>query len=127
MGTVFTIFATLAIVIACLGLLGLVSFSAAQKTKEIGIRKVLGASAPGIVMLITRDFTKLVLIAIALGIPLSWWTMTQWLSDFAYKTSIGVWPVVVASTLCIVIAFLTAATQAIKAALIDPARTLRTE
>lgn len=125
--TIFICFAALAIVIASLGLLGLVSFSAAQKTKEIGIRKVLGATAPGIVLLITKDFTKLILIAIVLGLPISYYLMSQWLADFAYKTEIGVGPVVIASLLCMVIAFGTAGFQAIKAALIDPARTLRNE
>lgn len=127
MGTVFVIFATLAIIIACLGLLGLVSFSAAQKTKEIGIRKVLGATAGSIVVLITKDFTRLVLIAIVLGLPLAYWAMSQWLDDFAYKTDIGIWPIVIASSICIAIALGTAGYQAIKAALVDPARTLRNE
>lgn len=127
MGTIFTVFATLAILIACLGLLGLVSFSAAQKTKEIGIRKVLGATATSIVFLISRDYTKLVLIAIVIGIPAAYWTMTQWLSDFAYKTDIGIWPVIVAALLCVIISFATASYQAIKAALLNPASTLRSE
>ena len=127
MGTIFSVFATLAIFIACLGLLGLVSFSASQKTKEIGIRKVLGATAPNIVLLITRDFTKLVVVAIAIGIPTAYWIMTQWLSDFAYKTDIGLWPIVIAAILCIAIAFVTASYQAIKAAFINPASTLRSE
>jgi putative ABC transport system permease protein len=127
MGTIFTVFATLAIVIACLGLLGLVSFSAAQKTKEIGIRKVLGATAANIIVLITTDFTKLVLIAIALGIPLAYWMMGKWLDDFAYRTTIGAGPVLVASVICFFIAFGTAGFQAVKAALLDPAKTLRNE
>jgi putative ABC transport system permease protein len=127
MGKIFTVFATLAIFIACLGLLGLVSFSASQKTKEIGIRKVLGATATNIVILITRDYTKLVLISIALGIPVAYWMMTKWLDDFAYKTDIGIWPVLTASLLCIAIAFATASYQAIKTAFINPASTLRSE
>jgi putative ABC transport system permease protein len=127
MGTIFTVFATLAIFIACLGLLGLVSFSASQKTKEIGIRKVLGATATSIVFLISRDYTKLVLIAIAIGIPTAYWMMTQWLSDFAYKTDIGVWPVLIAALLCVIISFATASYQAIKAAFLNPASTLRSE
>ncbi|HYC87350.1 MAG TPA: FtsX-like permease family protein, partial [Chryseosolibacter sp.] len=126
-GMIFTLFAALAVFIASLGLLGLVSFSAAQKTKEIGIRKVLGATAANIVLLITSDFTKLVIIAIAIGIPLAYWVMNQWLEDFAYRTTIGVWPVVMASALCLVIAFGTAGFQALKAALVDPAKTLRNE
>lgn len=127
MGTIFTVFATLAIFIACLGLLGLVSFSASQKTKEIGIRKVLGATAANIVFLITRDYTRLVLISIGLGIPTAYWVMTQWLNEFAYRTTIGLWPVLIASLLCIGIAFATASYQAIKAAFINPASTLRSE
>ena len=125
--TIFIGFAALAIIIASLGLLGLVSFSAAQKTKEIGIRKVLGASAPSIVLLITKDFTRLILIAVVLGLPISYYLMSEWLSDFAYKTDIGVGPILTASLLCLVIAFGTAGFQAIKAALVDPAETLRNE
>jgi putative ABC transport system permease protein len=90
LGSVFVVFATLAIIIACLGLLGLVSFSAAQKTKEIGIRKVMGATPTSIVVLITSDFTKLVLVSIVLGLPFAYWIMEQWLSAFAYKTEIGI-------------------------------------
>lgn len=127
MGTIFTIFASLAIIIACLGLLGLVSFTAAQKTKEIGIRKVMGATVANIVVLITRDFSRLVLIAIVLSIPVSYWMMDLWLEDFAYKTTIGVWPIVIAALLSIVIAFAAAGYQAVKAALLDPAQTLRNE
>ncbi|HEY0655348.1 MAG TPA: ABC transporter permease [Chryseosolibacter sp.] len=127
LGSVFIVFATLAIIIACLGLLGLVSFSAAQKTKEIGIRKVMGATPASIVMLITSDFTKLVLISIVLGLPLAYWIMQQWLSAFAYKTDIGVTPLLVASAVAFVIALGTAGYQAVKAALVDPAKTLRNE
>jgi putative ABC transport system permease protein len=127
MGTIFLVFASLAIIIACLGLLGLVSFSAAQKTKEIGIRKVLGATASSIVLLITKDFAKLVFVAIVIGIPAAYWLMNQWLSGFAYQTEIGILPVVIASIVSIFIALSTAGYQAIKAALIDPARTLRNE
>lgn len=127
MGTIFTVFATLAIIIACLGLFGLVSFSAAQKNKEISIRKVLGATASNIVMLITRDYTPLILIAIVMGLPTAYWMMEQWLAAFAYKISIGLWPLVWASLICIVIAFGTASYQAIKAALINPVDNLRSE
>lgn len=127
MGKIITTFAFLAIIIACLGLLGLVSFSAAQKTKEIGIRKVLGATAHSIVLLITKDFTRLVIIAIVIGLPIAYWMMDQWLNDFAYKTDIGIWPILFSSFLCIIIAFGTAGYQAIKAAFINPAETLRNE
>jgi putative ABC transport system permease protein len=127
LGSVFVVFATLAIIIACLGLLGLVSFSAAQKTKEIGIRKVMGATPSSIVVLITSDFTKLVLISIVLGLPLAYWIMEQWLSAFAYKTQIGVFPLIIASGIAVIIALGTAGYQAVKAAMVDPAKTLRNE
>jgi putative ABC transport system permease protein len=127
MGSVFIGFASLAIVIACLGLLGLVSFSAAQKTKEIGIRKVLGATPASIVFLVTKDFSRLIGVAMVLGLPLAYYIMTLWLSDFVYKTEIGLAPLLLAPVLCIVIAFLSSAYQALRAAWIDPADTLRNE
>ena len=128
MGSAATVFAALAIIIACLGLFGLVAFSAEQKKKEIGIRKVLGATSPGIVLLITRDFSWLVFIAILTGLPFAHWLISSyWLSEFAYKTHIGVWPYAVAALVCIFIAFATTAFQAVKASLVDPAETLRTE
>jgi len=126
-GMVFTVFAALAIFIASLGLLGLVSFTAAQKTKEIGIRKVLGATASNIVMLITSDFTKLVVVAICVGVPIAYWLMGEWLGDFAYRANIGIGPLIAASLICLVLAFGTAGFQALKAALIDPAKTLRND
>ncbi|HEY9047936.1 MAG TPA: FtsX-like permease family protein, partial [Ohtaekwangia sp.] len=127
MGRISSTFALLTIVIACLGLFGLVSFSAAQKTKEIGIRKVMGATASSIVLLITKDFTRLVLIAIILGIPAAYWIMSQWLNGFAYRTEIGVGPLALAAILSLIIAFGTASFQAVKAALINPVDTLRNE
>jgi putative ABC transport system permease protein len=128
MGSVCSAFAVLAIAIACLGLLGLVAFAAAQKTKEIGIRKVMGASAPGIVMLITKDFTMLVIGAIVLGIPLSYYLMENyWLVNFEYRTDIGIWPFAAAALGCLVVSFGTASYQAIKASMVNPAQTLRNE
>jgi len=127
MGKIITTFAFLTIFIACLGLLGLVSFSAAQKTKEIGIRKVLGATSANIVFLITRDFTRLVLIAIVAGLPIAYWLMSHWLDEFAYRTNVGLWPILLSSAVCIIIAFGTAGYQAIRAALINPSETLRNE
>jgi len=128
MGQICTVFATITIFIACLGLLGLVAFAAAQKTKEIGIRKVLGATSASIVLLITRDYTRLVIIAIVLGIPLSYYVMeTFWLGTFEYRTDVGVWPFVSAAIGCLVIAFGTATFQALKAAFINPSETLRSE
>jgi len=128
MGNVTTVFAALAIIIACLGLLGLVAYAAAQKTKEIGIRKVLGATSPSIVGLITKSYMKLVLIAILIGLPSAYWVMDRlWLGGFAYHATIGLAPLILASVACLFIAFTTASFQALKAAWIDPAKTLRSE
>jgi len=128
MGLVSSVFAGLAIIIACLGLLGLVSFAASQKTKEISIRKVLGASAAGMVLLITRDFTKLILLSILIAVPTSWYIMDNyWMTNFAYRTSIGVMPFVYTAVGCLIVAFLTAAYQAVKAAFANPAQALRNE
>ncbi|MBT1711068.1 ABC transporter permease [Fulvivirgaceae bacterium PWU5] len=127
MGTVSTVFAILAIVIACMGLFGLVAFSAAQKTKEIGIRKVMGATVPSIVLLITKDFTRLVLIAVVVGLPLAYWLMDSWLQGFAYRVSVGAGPIVLAFFTVTLIAFVTAGVQALQAALANPVNTLRNE
>lgn len=127
-GMVSSVFATFAIIIACLGLLGLVSFAAAQKAKEISIRKVMGATPPGIVLLITRDFTKLVLLALLVALPLSSYIMENyWMTSFAYRAPIGIMPFLVTALGCLAVAFGTAAYQAIKAALVNPAQTLRNE
>ena len=127
MGTLFGIFATLAIIIACLGLLGLVSFSATQKTKEIGIRKVMGATVSNIVLLITNEYTKLIVLSTLFGVPLALYIVNLMLSNFAYRTNLGVMSILVAVVACILIAFGTASYQAIKAAFINPAETLRNE
>ena len=109
MGKVTTVFAGIAIAIACLGLFGLVAFAAAQRTKEIGIRKVLGATSLKIVGLITQNYMKLVLVAIVVGIPAAWWIMENfWLGSFAYRVSVGVGPLVFSAIACIAIAFATA-------------------
>ncbi len=124
---VFTIFSGLAIFIACLGLLGLVAFSAQQRTKEIGIRKVLGASAPQIIFLLSRDFTRLVLIAIVIAWPIAWYSMHQWLQDFAYRIQISWWIFALAGVAALLIALITVSFQAIKASLANPVKALRTE
>lgn len=123
----FTVFATLAMVIACLGLFGLVSFSAAQKTKEIGIRKVLGATASSIVLLITKEYTRLILLAIILSVPLSIWITGVLLEGFAYKTSIGPLYLMGVAGLSFILALGTASFQAIKASLINPSESMRSE
>lgn len=121
------IFTGIAILICCLGLYGLVSFVVVQRTKEIGVRKVLGASVASIVTLLSKDFLKLVAIAIILASPLAWWVMNQWLQDFAYKIDIEWWVFAIAGTLAIGIALLTVSFQSIKAALVNPVKSLRSE
>jgi putative ABC transport system permease protein len=126
-GNIFVWFAVLAIVVACLGLSGLAIFTAEQRTKEIGIRKVHGASVTDIVTLLSKDFIKLVLIAIVIATPLAWYVMNGWLQDFAYRTSIQWWVFILAGAIAVVIALLTVSFQSMKAALMDPVKSLRTE
>ena len=120
-------FTVLAILISCLGLFGLAMFTAQQRVKEIGIRKVLGASVTGIVSMLSKDFLKLVFISILIASPLSWWLMSKWLQDFAYKINIGPWIFLLAGMIALLIALLTVSFQAIKAAVVNPVRSLRTE
>lgn len=126
-GRIFIAFAVLAIVIACLGLFGLVTYAAEQRTKEIGIRKVLGANVPNIVAMISKDFLKLVFIAFLFAFPIAWWAMNKWLQDFAYRVNIGWWIFFAAGALAIMIALVTVSFQAIKAAVANPVKSLRTE
>jgi putative ABC transport system permease protein len=100
---------------------------AEQRNKEIGIRKVLGASVSGITAMLSKDFVKLVIISIIVASPVAWWAMTKWLQDFAYRISISWWMVAVAGLSAIVVALLTISFQSIKAALTSPVKTLRTE
>jgi len=126
-GKIFITFATLAILIACLGLFGLASYAAEQRTKEIGIRKVLGASVNNIARMLSKDFLKLVLIASVIAFPVAAWAMNQWLQDFAYRVSISWWIFFVSGMIALLIALFTVAYQAIKAATMNPAKSLRTE
>ncbi len=126
-GTIFTYFAALAIVIACLGLFGLAAFTTEQRNKEIGIRKVLGASVAGIVRMISSNFVKLVLISIFIASPIAWWAMNKWLEDFAYRIDIQWWVFAVAGLAAVVIALLTVSWQAIRAATANPVDSLRDE
>ncbi|MCB0667438.1 MAG: ABC transporter permease [Saprospiraceae bacterium] len=124
---IFQIFTTLAIFIACLGLLALAAFTAERRTKEIGIRKILGASTSNLVALLSSDFLKLVLVAIIIASPLAWYTMNNWLENFAYRIDIGIGIFLLASFIALLIAFLTVSFQSIRAALGSPMKALRTE
>jgi putative ABC transport system permease protein len=127
MGSIFTSFAILAIIIACLGLFALSAFMAEQRNKEIGIRKVLGASVSSITTMLSKDFVKLVLIAFVIASPIAWWAMTKWLQDFAYRIPIGWWMFAVAGIIVVLIALATISFQSIKAALMNPTKSLRSE
>ncbi|MGZ8552833.1 MAG: ABC transporter permease [Chitinophagaceae bacterium] len=124
---VLSIFAVLAILIACMGLFGLSIYTARQRTKEIGIRKVLGASVAGITVLLSKDFLKLVLIASLLSFPLAWWAMNNWLQDFAYRVPLGAGVFAIAAITAILIALFTVSLQAVKTAIANPVKSLRTE
>ena len=119
--------AALAILIACMGLFGLVSFAVAQRTKEIGIRKILGASAAQIISLLSSDFLKLVLVANVIAWPVAWYAMARWLQNFAYRIDISWWVFALAGGLALVIALLTVSTQAIRAVVANPVESLRYE
>ncbi len=127
MQTLFVIFSSLSLFIACLGLFGLAAMAASNRTKEIGIRKVLGATATGIVGLLSKDFLRLVVISLFIAAPVAWYLMDRWLSDFAYRVSIPWWAFAVAGMMAILIAFLTVGLQAFRAAVSDPVRSLRSE
>lgn len=126
-GTLAGYFAFLAILISCLGLFGLAAFTAEQRTKEIGVRKVLGASVTGIVRLLSKDFLKLVVMAIVLASPVAWYVMKQWLQGFAYQIDIEWWMFVLAGAISIAIAILTISFQSVRAAMMNPVRSLRSE
>jgi len=126
-GKIFISFAVLAILIACLGLFGLAAYAAEHRTKEIGIRKVLGATVSNIVSMLSKDFLKLVLIASLIAFPVAWWFMNKWLEDFVYRINISWWVFILASFVSIFIAIVTVSFQAIKAAIANPVKNLRTE
>ncbi len=126
-GTLFTIFSFIAIFIACLGLFGLSAFTITQRVKEIGVRKVLGASIAQIVTELSKDFLKLVLIASVIALPVAWYAMNKWLLDFAFRISIQWWVFVMAGIIAVVIAFVTISFQSIKAASANPVKSLRSE
>jgi putative ABC transport system permease protein len=127
MGGISITFSVLAILIACLGLLGLITFAAEQRAKEIGVRKVLGANAGDIVSMLSKDFLKLVLVASLIAIPIAWLAMNKWLQGFAYRINISWWILAIAALLAVLIALATIFYQAIKAAVANPVDSLRSE
>jgi putative ABC transport system permease protein len=124
---IFTAFAGLAIFIACLGLLGLAAYAAQRRTKEMGIRKAMGASLAHILGLLSKEFAALVAVALAVGMPVAYWGMERWLEDFAYRTDVGAWTLVGAAALALTVAGLTVSYHALRAARTDPATALRDE
>ncbi|MTI31228.1 ABC transporter permease [Xanthovirga aplysinae] len=126
-GKIMSVFSALAIFIACLGLFGLAAFTAEQRKKEIGVRKVLGASIKGIVMLLSKEFTKLLLMAFVIACPLAWWVMDDWLQGFAYRTSMSMGVFLLAGLISFVVAWITMSYHAIKAATNDPVNAIRYE
>jgi putative ABC transport system permease protein len=127
MGVIAISFSALAILIACLGLFGLAAYAAEQRTKEIGIRKVLGATVSNITALLSKDFLKLVIVAAVIAFPLAWWVMHSWLQDFAYRTNISWWVFIMAGVAAALIAIVTVSFQTIKAAIMNPVKSLRNE
>jgi putative ABC transport system permease protein len=127
LGMMMNIFSGLAIVLACLGLFGLSSYSVQQRIKEIGVRKILGASVNNIVVLISGSFVRLTCIALLIALPLAWWSMTEWLSDFAYRTKNDPGPYAIAGLTVILLSMFTVAFQALRAAKSNPVNNLRTE
>jgi putative ABC transport system permease protein len=124
---VVTVLSSLAIFIACLGLFGLAAFTAEQRTKEIGVRKVLGADVMSVVRLLSLDFIKLITVAILIAMPVSWIGLTRWLDSFAYKTDMSMWTFVLAAISALLVALFTVSFQSIKAAMANPVDSLRSE
>ncbi|GAA3930110.1 FtsX-like permease family protein [Chitinophaga oryziterrae] len=127
MGKLFNVFSVLSVIISCLGLFGLATFATQKRIKEIGVRKVLGASAAGIVAMLSKDFIKLVAVALIIAFPVSWLVMNKWLDNFAYRISISWWMFLFAGIMAILIAFLSVSYQSVKAALSNPVKSLRSE
>jgi ABC-type antimicrobial peptide transport system permease subunit len=123
----FKAFSMISIFICCIGLWGLIAFVVVRKTKEICIRKVLGATVKGIVFLLSKDFLKVVVLALLIASPIAWYFMNNWLQDFAYRINISWWVFALAGLIAIIVAFLTISFQALKAANANPVKNLRTE
>jgi putative ABC transport system permease protein len=127
LGSLIWIFTIMAIFIGCMGLFGLAAFSAEQRIKEIGIRKVLGASVFNITALLSKSFVRLVFISSLIAFPIAWWAMNKWLEDFSYRITISWWIFLVAGVVALLIALITVSFQAVKAAVANPIKNLRTE
>jgi putative ABC transport system permease protein len=125
--SLLSLFTGLAIFVGCLGLFGLAAYTAERRRKEVGIRKVLGASVSGVVMLLSKDFIKLVIVSLLIAAPIAWYLMNLWLEDFAYRVQISWWIFILAGLLAVAIALLTVSVQAIKAAMVNPVNSLRSE
>jgi len=121
------LFATLAILISCLGLFGLAAYTAERRTKEIGIRKVLGASVPGLAGLLSKEFLQLVIVSCAIAFPVAWWRISIWLKNYPYRIDINLWVFFAAGAVALIIALLTVSFQSVKAALANPVKSLRSE
>ena len=126
-GTLAALFAGLTILISCLGLFGLATYMAENRIKEVGVRKVLGASVLTITTLLSKDFLKLVIISLVIASPVAWWAMNTWLEKYTYRVNIGWWVFALAGLLSVAIALITVSYQAIKAAIANPVKSLRTE
>jgi putative ABC transport system permease protein len=126
-GKIFAIFTIVTIIMACVGLFGLAAYVTQQRTKEIGIRKVLGASIPGIILLLSKDFTKLILLAFVISMPLVYYGMSEWLNNFAYHTNIDPLTLIGAGMITILLSFLTISYYSIKIAILNPVNSLRSE
>lgn len=127
MGKVFSVFTVLSVIVACLGLFGLAMHTAERRTKEIGIRKVLGASIANVVLMLSKDFLKLVLLASVIAFPVAWYAMNTWLQDFAYRTTISWWVFAFATGIVTLIALVTISFQSLKAATDNPVKSLKSE
>ena len=127
LGDAVAFFTVLAIILATLGLTGLTLFNIERRTREIGVRKVLGATIPDILALVSKDFIRLTFIASGIALPLSWWLVHRWLENFAYRVSIGVWIFFITEAVLLVIALSVISLLALKAALVNPVKSLRSE
>jgi putative ABC transport system permease protein len=127
LSVLLSIFTTMAIVVGCIGLFGLAAFTAEQRTKEIGIRKVLGATVAGILAMLSKSFLRPVLIATLIAFPIAWWAMNKWLEDFPYRVTISWWIFIAAGLTALLIALVTVSFQAIKVAVANPVKSLRAE